>query len=495
MSPDPRAPVLVGAGQIIQRFADGSPGEREALEPLALMDAAARRAASDTGRPAILGQLDSIRVPRGLWPYQNPAFVLRERFGASRASTALAPVSGNMVQYMLTDAAREIAAGNLDSVLIAGAEAEHTKRRAKRAGRDLGWLEDESPAPDLDFTEGGRWILQEEIDAGLTQPAAIFSLYENARRHAAGEGLEENRDRIARLWRRFAEVAEANPFAWTREPPAIEVIRDDGPDNKMQAWPYTKRLCSNMVVDQGAAVILCSVERALELGIPRDRWVYLHTATDCMATPLMSHRMDFVRMPSLELAGRRALALSAAKPEDFAFVELYSCFPAAVQVACEALGFSSERPLTVTGGLPYAGGPFNSYVLHALATTLVRLREDRGSKAFVSSVGGSFNKHAFGIYSTEQPEDGFRYANLDAEAEKLPQRELCSSYEGDARIETYALRYKDGEPSSATFACLLDDGRRVWATSADARIFEDMLRRETCGRLARIAGRSVRALL
>ena len=492
MEIDPRAPVLVGAGQILQRSPAASgldPGashDPSLLELLELMERAARLAAEDAACPGLLERLDSVRVPQGLWPYANPAHILRDRLGSPRAQTASAPVSGNMVQRMLSHAAREIAAGRRDAVLLVGAEAEQSKRRAKRAGRELGWSEFEAPAPDLDFHSDEKWMLREEFEAGLAQPAAIFTLYENALRHARGESLDDHRDRVARLWHGFAKVAESNPFAWTREAPSAEAIRDATPDNAMHAYPYTKRLCSNLVVDLGAAVILCSAQLAGQLGIPRDRWVFLQTATDCMKTPPLSHRMDFLRVPSLELAGRRALELSGVEPDDFAHVDLYSCFPAAVQVAAEALGFSLDRPLTVTGGLAYAGGPFNSYVLHSIASTMNRVREDPGSLGLVSSIGGSFSKHAFGIYSSEPAAAGFQYADLDSEAEGLPQRQLTASYDGEALIESYALRYKDGEPSLATFACLLEDGRRTWAKSEAASVFDQMLAGEPCGRRARL---------
>jgi acetyl-CoA C-acetyltransferase len=490
MEVDPRAPVLVGAGQILQRSpagaTAGSSPDPSLLEPLELMERAARLAAEDAQCPDLLARLDSVRVPQGLWPYANPAHVLRDRLGAPGAQTATAPVSGNMVQRMLTNAAREIVAGRRDAVLIVGAEAEQSKRRAKRAGRELDWSEFEAPPPDLDFHSDEKWMLREEFEAGLAQPAAIFTLYENAMRHARGEGLDENRDRIARLWHGLAKVAESNPFAWTREAPSVEAIRDATPDNRMHSYPYTKRLCSNLVVDLGAAVILCSAELAQRLGIPRDRWVFLQTATDCMKTPPLSYRMDFLRVPALELAGRRALELAGREPADFAHLDFYSCFPAAVQVAAESLGFSLDRPLTVTGGLAYAGGPFNSYVLHSIATTMDRVRKDPGSLALVSSIGGAFSKHAFGIYSSEPAATGFQYADLDSEAEGLPTRELAPSHEGEALIESYALRYKDGEPSLATFACLLDDGRRTWAKSEATTVFDELLASEPCGRRARL---------
>jgi len=484
MSSEARAPVLVGVGQMLHRV-DAADSDGYA-EPLEMMERVARLAAEDAACPSLLARLDSIRVPRGLWPYSNPGHVLRERFGAPGARTAIAPVSGNMVQHMLTDAALEIAAGRMDAVLLVGAEAEHSKRRAKRAGQGLEWSDPESPSPDRDFDEGARWILREEVEAGLAEAAAIFTLYENARRFARGESLAENRDRIALLWRGFAEVAENNPYAWTREAPEVEMIRDDTPDNRMISWPYTKLLCSNMVVDQAAAVIMCSAEMATRMAIPRDRWVFLGTATDCMATPFISNRMDFLGVPGLELAGQRALELAAKAPEDLEYVDLYSCFPAAVQVAAESLGLSVHRPLTMTGGLAYAGGPFNSYVLHALATAVARLRSDPGSHALVSSVGGAFTKHAFGIYSSEPPAAGFQYADLDLEAKELPRRELGKGFDGSAIVETYVLRHEGGVPSLGTVACLLEDGSRIWARSEVPEILAEMRSQETCGRIARI---------
>ncbi len=325
------------------------------------------------------------------------------------------------------------------------------------------------------------------MEIGLAQPATIFSLYENARRHARGETLAEHRQRIATLWHRFAKVAEGNPYAWTREAPSVATIRDETPDNKMVAYPYTKRLCANMVVDLGAAVILCSAELAGRLGVPRERWVFLHTATDCMASPVLSQRIDFLRVPALELAGLRALELSGRAPSDFAHVDLYSCFPSAVQVAADALGFPDDRALTVTGGLAYAGGPFNSYVLHALATLVGRLRAEPGSLGLVGSVGGSFSKHAFGIYSTEPPAAGFQYADLDREAEKLPRREVEARHEGRAPVETYALRYRDAKPALAIASFLLEDGRRTWARSESPEILATLLAEEPCGRTARLS--------
>ncbi len=487
MDCDPRLPVIVGTAQLVQRTDDPA----DSAEPLQLMTEVARRAAEDARAPALLGRLDAIYVPRGLWQYANPAAILRERFGVPQAETGLASVSGTMVQRMLNDAAAQIVAGKRDVVLLAGAEAERSKRRARKQGVELGWTEQAGPAPDREFDSPHPETTRHEIEIGLRLPALFFSLYENAMRHARGESLKAHRTRIAELWAGFARVAAKNPHAWTREPPSIETIRDTTADNRMVAWPYTKRLCANMVVDQAAALILCSAETAERMGVPRRQWVFLHAATEALQSPFLSNRIDFTHHPGMRLAAERLYALDEKGPEDFEHVDLYSCFPAAVQLGAEALGLSQERPLTVTGGLAYAGGPFNSYVLHSTAAMHERLRESPGSLGLASGIGGWFTKNAFSIYGSEPPARGFRHEILDAELAELPTREHAEQHDGRAWVETYGLAHHEGKPIHAILACLRDDGRRVWVRTEDQGFLEAMTCRETIGRAVEVRGNTL----
>jgi acetyl-CoA C-acetyltransferase len=489
MNCDPRSPVLVGAGQLLQRVEDPA----AAREPLALMIEAAERAAKDAAAPGLLGALDSIRIPRGVWDYANPAALLRERFGVPRAETGLAPVSGTMVQHMITDAALQIAAGKRDVVLVVGAEAERSKRRARRQGRDLQWTPQSGPEPDNAFASTHREVTRHEVEMGLRQPAAIFSLYENAMRAARGESLEAHRERISELWARFARVAAGNPYAWTRSAPSAEEIRTASPSNKMNAWPYTKLLCANMVVDQAAAVILCSAEAAERHGVPRDRWVFPQAVAETTRSPLLSNRLDFSSHAGMQLAADRIFTLAGTGPEALAHVDLYSCFPAAVQLGAELLGLPPERPLTVTGGLSFGGGPFNSYVLHSTATMMQRLREEPGSLGLVSGVGGWFTKNVFAIHSTRPPPSGFRHESLDDELTKHPIRECADFFHDTATTEIYTLTYLEGQPVASTVACRIADGRRVWAASEDPEFHRSLLDGEPCGRPLTIRGNAIEA--
>ncbi|MBW2420729.1 MAG: hypothetical protein JRH19_19455 [Deltaproteobacteria bacterium] len=477
MVENPRDPVLIGCGQLLQR-AD-TPGE--GAEPVELMARAAARAEEDSGVSGLLRQADSIRVAQGVWDYSNPADLLRSRFDATGARTGLAPVSGNMVQRMINLAALDIAAGRLDLVLVAGGEAEHSKRRCQAAGIDPGWTLQKDSVPDDGFGAGSPFLNRFEVELGLIQPAGVFSLFENAMRFERGESIEAHRERISELWVRFNAVAHENPYAWTRELLSAEEIGTPSPSNKLVSHPYTKRLCANMVVDQAAAVILCSAEAAMRLGVDRERWVHLHAATDVQKTPFVSERWDFRSAPALAMAARRVLELANTQSDEIAHVDLYSCFPAAVQLGAAELGRPLDPAPTVTGGLGFAGGPFNSYVLHSTASMMDRLRGDPGSLGLVSSIGGWLNKHAFAIYSTHPPAEGFRYADLDSEVGALPVRRVEQDTLGAATVETYVLQYVAGAPASAIVACLRENGRRVWATIDEPAILEAMTRKELCG--------------
>jgi acetyl-CoA C-acetyltransferase len=447
---------------------------------------AAERAAEDAGAPALLGALDSIRVPRGLWRYANPGALLRERFGAPGAETGMGPISGSTVQVMVADAAREIAAGQRDVVLVVGGECEHSKRRIRALGGETAWTVQDGPEPERRFGSEdpgfGWWEKSYRI-----RPIQTFALFENALRHHRGESLTAHRTRIASLWARLARVAAGNPYAWIRDAPDAETIATPSDDNRMVAHPYTKLLVANMVVDLGAALILCSVEAARRFGVSDDRFVFPHAATDTVKVCPLPERVEFYDQPAMGLTGRRALELAGAAPGDVAHVDLYSCFPSAVQIAALEIGFDLERDLSVTGGLTFAGGPFNSYVLHAIATLMDRLRADRGSLGFLSSVGGYMAKHACGVYGAAPPESGYRYECLDDQTIALPTRRALREHEGLVTIEAYTvLSDATGAAERVLAACRSEDGARSWATNPDPQLHAALGSEELCGRSARI---------
>jgi acetyl-CoA C-acetyltransferase len=368
---------------------------------------------------------------------------------------------------------------------------------SRSAGVELDWTREDDDVP-----EATRSIPQVpmvspgEQARGVVMPVQVYPLFEQAHRVVLGRSLDEHLVAVSELWARFSEVAATNPHAWIQEAYTAEEIRTPTPDNRMIGYPYTKRMNSNNAVEQGAAIILCSVERADALGVPRDRWVFPHTGTDAHDHYFFSERDDLGRSPAMRIAGRRSLDLAGVGVDDLAHIDLYSCFPCAVEISAYELGISLDRPLTVTGGLSFAGGPWNDYVMHAIATMAARLREEPGARGLVSANGGYITKHAFGVYSTEPPPQPFQHEDVQAEVDALPSRELCEDGDVEIAIEAWtAMHSREGNPENGIVVGLLDDGRRAIGTSRDTDLLKVLVTEDLAGRRARVAADGTTDLL
>ncbi len=479
--PHARTPVLVGVAQLEQRFDDPYQG----AEPLDMMLDALSQAAEDCGVPAILGEADSVRVIQGIWDYENPAGEVARRIGADGAETVGTPLGGNMVQTAVSDAALGISRGELDVVVLCGAENGRSQARARKQGRRYSYSE--APGrPSRMLGSDHPMVHPAELERRIVQPIQLYPMFENAIRYARGESLEAHLRRISELWAGFNRVAVDNPHATLRTPLSAEEIRTPGPRNRMVGFPYPKLMNSNNAVDQGAALILCSLSRAEALGCHADKFVFPLAGSDAHDHYAVSNRADLHSSPAIRLAGAEVLRLAEMAVRDIDYVDVYSCFPSAVQVACAELGLPEDRVLTVTGGLTFAGGPLNNYVMHAIATMAEVLRADRGKKGLVTANGGFLTKHAFGVYCSEPADFDFRHADVQADVDALPRRDVVSGYAGAATLESYTVMYSGEGPAQAFIAALLPDGRRCWATSDEAPLMEAMTREEFCGRAVRV---------
>ena len=493
---DPRTPVVVGVGQKTWRPGGGS-GEGDASpEPVRMMAEALERAAADAGpgRP-LLGRAQRVAVVSVLsWAYANPGLLLAELVGAAAASDlVLTSAGGNSPQMLVDRAAADISAGRLDVALIAGAEAMYSRRRARRSGGGPDWTVQAAdvPAPRAEG-DARPGTSDAEMAASLLLPIQFYPLFENALRHAAGRSIEEHQIHVSELWARFSDVAAGNPHAWSPMARSAAEIRTVGPDNRMVGFPYAKYMNANLSVDQAAGLIVCSVEAARAAGVPEERWVFPRSAAEAHDHWFVTERADLHSSPAIRLAGRRALELDGSAISDVAHLDLYSCFPAPVQIGAAELGVGldePDRPLTVTGGLAFAGGPGNNYVTHSIATMCDVLRRDPGSLGLVSALGWYVTKHAVGLYSTTPPEGGFRWESVQDGVDALPRTEVVADAEGPAVVETYTVMHeRDGSPSTAHLVCTLPDGRRAVATVDDADAMRSLTTSEGCGRAVRLLG-------
>jgi acetyl-CoA C-acetyltransferase len=476
-----RTPILVGISHLEQRSDD----PRDAREPIDLMIQAVREAAADTGSTEIL-EAGSVRVIRGNWPYQNPARAVADAVGCPNAETVLAPYGGNFVQTTVNQSALDIQAGTHDIIIVTGAECGNTQAKAARQGIELEW---QALPGTPDRMIGTEFEMRHPAEKAirLGRPIAVYPIIEIALRHDEGLSVNAHLQKISELWARFNAVATNNPNAWIREPMTAETIRTPSATNRPVSFPYPKFMNSNNNVDQAAALILCAEETARRLGIAQEKWVYPWAGTDAHDHPYLSNRDTLCSSPAIRIAGSRCLELAGVNVSDLDHVDLYSCFPSAVQVAARELGLDIERPLTVTGGLTWAGGPLNNYVMHSIVRMAELLRDAPATKGLITANGGYITKHAFGVYSATPPSKPFRHEDLQSQVDALPKREVVMDYVGQATVEAYCVMYGAEGLDKAFVACRLPDGRRAWGTNNDAATLTAMTQEEFCGRPVSLA--------
>ena len=477
---DPRTPVLVGVGQASERL--DQPGYRR-RSPADLAGDAVRAALDDAGADpaALAAAVDTVagvrqfeishpaaRSPLGRSD-NYPRSVAR-RVGAAPARAILEVSGGQAPQHLVNELAATIAAGGGEVALVFGSEAISTTQRYACAdgrpdfGEQVGGtLEDRGYG--LDGLFSGH-----QAAHGLTSAASQYALIENARRARLRQTRAGYAAAMGALFAPFTRVAAANPHAAAPIVRSAAELVTPSEANRPIADPYTRYIVAREKVNQGAAVLLASVAAARRLGIPADRWVFLRGHADLTERELLD-RADLSASPAAVLAARHALQVAGIGAGDLATIDLYSCFPAPVFNICDGLGLrpGDPRGLTVTGGLPFFGGPGSNYSLHAIAETVQRARARPGRYGFVGANGGIMSKYSVGVYSTApapwRPDDS---AGLQAEIDGWPAVAQARQADGWAAIETYTVaRGQDGTRTGIVVGRLGAGGRRFVARSDD----------------------------
>ncbi len=500
-------PVLIGAGQVVRR--DDDP--QTVPSPQEMMSRAAERALADTGaNPArIAGGIDTIAAirtfadsaPQFASPFGGaanyPAAIAR-RIGAAPARHLYPVLGGNTPQEMVNLLAEDIRLGRSRMALVAGGEVQRGMAQARKAGLSLDWSEPAESKPEV-IGELKMGVTAHEMKHGLGAPADIYPMFETALAAQYGRGMTEHRKQIAALCARLSAVAAANQHAALPVARRADEILTPTAANRLVAWPYTKFMNANIAVDQAAAVLLCCLGVAREMGVDEDSMVYLAGWADVNEKWFLSERTSFHAAPAIAAAGRAALERAGLGLDDIALFDLYSCFPVAVEIAADALGLAHDDPrgLTVTGGLPFFGGPGNNYSLHAIAEMVARLRGKPGEAGMVTANGWYLTKHSVGIYSASPPHRPWRRdsdAALQDEIDAADSPPFTEMPEGRGRIEAATLQFRrDGAPGRGFLFGRLDaDDSRFLAitTEVDAEMQAALTGERPVGLPIRVARQS-----
>jgi acetyl-CoA C-acetyltransferase len=476
-------PVIVGVAQFNPR-ADGL---SEAPEPLAMMETVARAAADDCGATDILKSLDAVAVLNiASARYRNAPDALAGRLGINPRRKLTTTYGGNTPQYLVNHFAGEIAGGKIRGAMVIGAEAIATARRAMKTG-GVKWnlAQGEGKPEVVGDPRMGTNAYEERY--GARMPIQVYPMFENAFRARHRWTLEAHRERIARICASMTQVAAKNPYAWFPRELTAEQIATATPDNRMICFPYTKVMNAIMEVDLAAAVILTSVDEARRLGIAADKLVYIHGAADATDRWWISERESLAHAPMLDRCLNAAIDGAGISAGNIAHFDFYSCFPIALEMAMEAVGMElgDPRGVTITGGLPNAGGPANNYVTHSIAAMTERLRAHPGDFGMTTGLGWYFTKHGAAVYNTRPPERDFQHQAFHEP--KDPGTAQIENAEGGAILETYTVEHdRAGAPSEAIVVGRLDaTGQRFFAR-APHEILGGMEHEEFIGRRGRV---------
>ncbi len=457
------SPVIIGVAQFNPRNA----GIAQAPEPLEMMAQVARSAAEDSGAPDVLHSLDAIAAVNILsFHYKNAPNALATRLKIQPREQLYTTISGSSPLYAMNYLAAEIAAGRMRAAMIAGAESFHTLRGARKQG-GVGWgaLSGDGEPKIIGDPRNGSHPIEEKY--GMLLPTLVYPLYENARRARHGWSIADHRERLGKLCAAMTRVAAKNPYAWFPEAHSADQITTVSEHNRIICFPYPKLMNAIMNVDLAAAIILTSEEEARRLKVPADRMVYLAASADATEDPFYVHeRENFYSSRALERTAKRSLELAGIDLSEVAYFDFYSCFPSAVGLALDALSIDGDDPrgVTVTGGLPYAGGPASNYCAHSTAAMVARLRANPAKIGMVTGLGWYFTKHAALILSCAEPRKPFACEHDGKPARPTSPVRVTEQADGAGTIETYSVVHgRDGEPHEGIVIGRLGDGSRFLA--------------------------------
>ena len=487
---DPNCPVLIGAGQHTWRDRDVCRTPIDALTQVASM------ALTDTAIDSISDSVDCMVTVRfiadtnpaiaSMFP-RNPGAAIAERLNMSSVQFLQGAIGGNSPQYLVNQLAQKLSDGECSVVLLAGAELFDTFFSALKAGEDLSGWTDGAETPPITLGEDRDGLNEAEKAHGLYEPINTYPLFENAIRNHDQRNFDEHQRLLGTICSEMSQIAAQNPLAWRQTPLSPESICEVTRDNRMIGYPYTKAINAVLSVDMAAAVVMTTAGKALELGIDKDRLVYLRAGVDVNEIWNISERENLYSSPGLGKAANAALEQAHLNLQQIDCFDIYSCFPSAVEIACTEIGISplDPRGVTVTGGLPYFGGPGNNYSLHAIAEMVSRIRDSDMENGLVTANGLYLTKHSIGIYSSQPPPDKwmpFDNEPLQKEIDAGPRTHLEEHYEGEVSIETYTVAFGRDGPKEGYIIARNKAGHRVIAnTGQNADTLDRLLAKDPIG--------------
>ena len=480
MSTSPNSPVIIAVAQQTWREADAT------RTPVLALSEVVNKALDELDgtnqkdcRQQVIDSIDKVATVRfitdsnaDLIPLlpRNPGLLMAKDVGIENATFHQTDLGGNSPQFLVNHFAKQLADGTASTVLISGVELLGTFFDAMKTGSDISqWPGEPTDSPEMIGIEKDG-VNNYERAHGLYEPINTYPLFENALRHKDGANEQDESRLTAELCSQMSAVAANNPFAWRPEALDAESIATVTKKNRYVGYPYTRAMNAVLSVDMGAALIMTTAGKAAEMGIDNSQLIYLRAGADVNEIWNVTERDDWSTAPAIGIAAKAVLAHSKLPLADISAFDIYSCFPCAVRIACNEIGLSplDERGITVTGGLPFFGGPGNNYSLHAITEMVDRLRKEGKGHGLVTANGLYLTKHSMGVYSTEPGADDWQAidsAALQSQIDSGPHCDVVTEWNGPATIEHLTITFNKQGPEKAIIVAKNAQGQRLLANA------------------------------
>ena len=452
-------PVVVGVAAIQQK------GNFEELdEALILMDKATKSAIKDAGKESIKNYIDEIRIPKGFWKYRDPGKWIAKNNNFKKDPTTYVTKIGVLQQNLINEACLQIEKGEIEASLIVGGEARYKNLRSKIEKKSF---KEEKLEENPDFYIKAKEDLygDEELEALGAMAVGYYAVIETALRKAHNEEIKEHKEKIGKQYKQFSDVALKNKNAWTDESFSEEEIIFVSKKNKLMAYPYNKLHCTSWNVNQSAALIICSEKIADKLMIETNQRVYPIASTENNHMISVQQRPKLYESFGMNYAAKMIKSYIKKLRINIDAYDLYSCFPAAVRMFKDSLKIEDGEPLTVTGSMPFAGGPLNSYVLHSSVEMIKKIRANEISYGLVTGVSGMMTKQSFCVWGNKYKE-GFFHSDVTKKViSKESPFNLSSKLHGDGKIIGYTFFENNNQNMIAVLYLEDEDCHRKVVTS------------------------------
>tara|TARA_B100000482_G_C12599995_1_gene294798 strand:- start:301 stop:1749 length:1449 start_codon:yes stop_codon:yes gene_type:complete len=467
-------PVAIGIGSIQQKETFDNLDEA-----LVLMDKAVKNAIHDSTNNKITNYIDEILVPKGYWKYRDPGKWVAKKNNIESAETSVTKI-GILQQNLINSSCARIVNGEIDASLIMGGESRYKMLRAQIEERE--YIETElNINPDKYIKAPDELNLDIEKEELGLMAVGYYAILESAFRASLKKNIKTHSEYIAKMYSDFSKVASINDDAWIDNPLEASDINDVSIKNPLMAFPYNKNHCSSWNVNQSCAIIICSEAIADKLKVPFEKRVYPLASSETNYMIPTLQRPNLIEPIGMKLAADFILDICKENNLDVDMYDLYSCFPVAVQMFAKLLNLTNANQMTITGGMPFAGGPLNSFVLHSTTKLISKIREMNKGVGLVTGVSGMMTKQSYALWS-KNPNIDFIHKDFtnEAKSKEIP-IEISNINEGNGKILGYTIINYDSKPKAVMYINT-SDGKRKLITSSDKSIIKLMENKEWVGK-------------